>query len=96
MCTFPSEESPNEGTRFFSGGLHVPNFFVGGKRPVGLPDINRGKELKHGAPTSFVSLFDPVTNTPFYSAYKVLPGQAKNIGKHKRPKNTHWKNPPGT
>ena len=74
----------------------MPNFFVGGKRPVGLPDINRGKELKHGAPTSFVSLFDPVTNTPFYSAYKVLPGQAKNIGKHKRPKNTHWKNPPGT
>ena len=84
MCTFPSEESPNEGTRFFSGGLHVLNFFVGGKRPVGLPDINRGKELKHGL--YFVSLFDPVTNTPFYSAYTVYPGRQRTLASIRDPK----------
>ena len=95
MCTFPSEESPNEGTRFFSGGLHVLNFFVGGKRPVGIPDINRGTEIQQGAPPSFVSLFDPTTNTPFYSAYKVLPKQAAKLGTHRRPEQD-WSDPPST
>ena len=77
MCDFPSEELRNEGKRFLWGGPTVPPFFVGDKRPVGLPDIGRGMEIQQGTPPSFVSLFDPVTNTPFYSAYKVLPGQAK-------------------
>ena len=77
MCDFPSEELRNEGKRFLWGGPTVPPFFVGDKRPVGLPDISRGMEIQQGTPPSFVSLFDPVTNTPFYSAYKVLPGQAK-------------------
>ena len=44
----------------------------------------------------FVSLFDPTTNTPFYSAYKVLPEQAEDIGTKPRPKNKKWRNPPGT
>ncbi|CAH3160347.1 unnamed protein product, partial [Pocillopora meandrina] len=93
LCDFPSEESPNEGKRFLWGG--PPPFFVGGKRPVGLPDINRGREIQQGTPPYFVSLFDPTTNTPFYSAYKVLPEQAKDIGKYSRPKNQNWRNPPG-
>ena len=72
MCDFPSEELRNEGKRFPWGGPTVPPFFVGDKRPVGLPDISRGMEIQQGTPPSFVSLFDPVTNTPFYSAYKVF------------------------
>ncbi|XP_027057298.1 nuclease EXOG, mitochondrial-like, partial [Pocillopora damicornis] len=85
-------ESPNKGKRFLWGG--PPPFFVGGKRPVGLPDINRGTEIQQGTPPSFVSLFDPTTNTPFYSAYKVLPAQAARLGTHKRPKQ-NWSDPPG-
>ena len=96
MRDFPSEELRNEGKRFLWGGPTVPPFFVGDKRPVGLPDISRGMEIQQGTPPSFVSLFDPVTNTPFYSAYKVLPGQAKNIGTKPRPKNPKWMDPPGT
>ena len=96
LCDFPLEESPSEGKRFLWGGPTVPPFFVGGKRPVGIPDINRGTEIQQGAPPSFVSLFDPTTNTPFYSAYKVLPVQAKDIDKNSRPRNQKWRNPPGT
>ena len=71
------------------------SFFVGSKPPVGLPDTGRGIDYLIGTPPSFLSRFDPVTNTPFYSAYKVLPGQAADIGNYSRPRVT-WKNPPGT
>ena len=60
-------------------------FFVDDEPPIGLPDTGRGIDYAIGTPPSFVSLFDPDTSTPFYSAYKVLPGQA---GK--------WNDPPGT
>ena len=72
------------------------SFFVDDQPPVGLPYIGRGKDYPIGAPPSFLSLFDPVTNTPFYSAYKVLPGQAANIGTYPRPQNQTWKDPPST
>ena len=68
-----------------------PPFFVGEKRPEGLPDIGRGQEIIHapaaGGPPYFVSLFDPDPNRniPFYSAYKVTPTQAQNIGNNPRP-----------
>ena len=72
------------------------SFFVDDKPPVGLPDIGRGKDYRIGTPPSFLSRFDPVTNTPFYSAYKVLPRQAADIGKYSRPRGVTWKDPPGT
>ena len=72
------------------------SFFVGSKPPVGLPDTGRGIDYPIGTPPSFLSRFDPVTNTPFYSAYKVLPGQAADIGKYSRPRGVTWKDPPGT
>ena len=84
MCDFPSEESPNERKRFLWGGPTVPPFFVGGKRPVGIPEINRGTEIR------FESLFDPTTNTPFYLAYIVLPDEAAKLGTRKRP-DLKWK-----
>lgn len=90
MCDFPSEEPQNEWKRFLWGGPTVPPFFVGGKRPVGLPNINRGTEIRQGTPPYFESLFDPSTNTPFYLAYKVLPGEAAKLGTHKRP-DLKWK-----
>lgn len=72
------------------GRTHCSPFFVGGKRPVGLPNINRGTEIRQGTPPYFESLFDPTTNTPFYLAYKVLPGEAAKLGTHKRP-DLKWK-----
>ena len=91
MCDFPSEEPPNEWKRFLWGGPTVPPFFVGGKRPVGLPDINLGTEIRQGTPPHFKSLFDPTTNTPFfYLAYKVFPDEATKLGTHKRP-DLKWK-----
>ena len=76
----------------------TPPFFAGNMRPVGLPDISRGKEilqmLSPGGLPYFVSLFDPSTNTPFYSAYKVTPDQAKNLGTFSR-LNQKWREPPG-
>ncbi|XP_022782825.1 uncharacterized protein LOC111323681 [Stylophora pistillata] len=91
-----TEETPNGGKRSLGGGL----FFVGGMRPVGLPDINQGKEIQQkrsgdlpNTPPYFVSLFDPTTNTAIYSAYKVTPAQATNLGKFPRP-NANWRNPP--
>ena len=56
MCDFPSEELRNEGKRFLWGGPTVPPFFVGDKRPVGLPDISRGMEIQQGTPPSCFSL----------------------------------------
>ena len=72
------------------------SFFVGNMPPVGLPDTTRGIDYPIGTPPSFLSRFDPVTNTPFYSAYKVLPAQASDIGKYPRPPGVKWKDPPGT
>ncbi|XP_022782829.1 uncharacterized protein LOC111323684 isoform X2 [Stylophora pistillata] len=89
-----TEETPNEGKRFLWGGPAALFFFVGEKRPVGLPDVGRGTEIQQGTEPYFVSLFDPCTNTAFYSAYKVKPTQAKNLGKHSRP-GKGWNNPPG-
>ena len=40
MCDCPSEEPQNESKIFLWGGPTIPPFFEGGKRPVGLPDIN--------------------------------------------------------
>ena len=77
-----------------------PSFFAGNRRPEGLPDILRGKDTPQtlpnlpGTPPYFFSLFDPSTNTPFYSAYKVTPGQARQLGMHSRP-NANWRNPIG-
>ena len=80
----------------FSGAdRSVPPFSVRDKRPVGLPDIDRGTEIQQGTPPYFVSLFDPTTNTPFYSAYKVLPEQAAKLGTHRRLRQ-RWSDPPGT
>lgn len=80
-----------------------PPFFVGNRRPEGLPGINRGKEIQQTLPRDpsgtapyFVSLFDPERNIPFYSAYKVTPQQAPLIGKYKRKDvKAKWRNPPG-
>ena len=78
-----------------------PPFFVGNRPPEGLPDISRGEDTPQTLPTDppdtppyFFSLFDPSTNTPFYSAYKVTPGQASELGKYSRP-NAGWRNPKG-
>ena len=71
-------------------------FFVHDKPPIGLPYTGRGIDYAIGTPPSFVSLFDPDTSTPFYSAYKFLPGQAADIGKYPRPQGVKWNDPPGT
>ena len=85
-------------------GASVPPFFAGKRRPKGLPDIARGREIQQtltgdppGTPPYFVSLFDPDENTPFYSAYKVTPTQASNLGKFSRGaiNTNNWRNPPG-
>ena len=72
------------------------SFFVGNMRPAGLPYTHRGIDRPIGTPATFFSLFDPDTNTPFYSAYKVLPVQAADIGKYPRPSGQKWKDPPST
>ena len=81
----------------------VPPFFAGNRRPEGLPDISGGEEILQTEPptgsTYFVSLFDRVENTPFYSAYKVTPTQAAAFGTAKREQlgpNPTWKDPPST
>lgn len=86
-------------------GAPVPPFFAGNGRPEGLPrTASRGREIQQtlpggapGTPPYFVSLFDPDENTPFYSAYKVTPAQAANLGTFGRGDiNTkNWRNPPG-
>ena len=80
-----------------------PPFFVGNKRPKGLPGISRGKEIQQTLPRDpsgtapyFVSLFDPKRNIPFYSAYKMTPQQAPLIGTYTRKDvKKKWRNPPG-
>lgn len=106
-----SEESPTEWKRLRLSSpwkrTVPPSFFVGNRRPEGLPDISRGKDTPQtlpnppgtppnppGTPPYFFSLFDPSTNTPFYSAYKVTPDQAGKLGMHSRP-NANWRNPIG-
>ena len=67
-------------------------FFAGKKRPKGLPRTDtRGKEIQQKLPNDpakkppyFVSRFDPDENTAFYSAYKVTPEQARDLGKYSR------------
>ena len=67
-------------------------FFAGKKRPKGLPRTDtRGKEIQQKLPNDpakkppyFVSCFDPDENTAFYSAYKVTPEQARDLGKFSR------------
>lgn len=84
----------------------VPPFFVGGRRPEGLPNTGPGgpgveiqqklpKDPVH-SPPYFVTLFDPNRNIPFYSAYKVTAEQAADLGKNTRKSiNTKkWRNPP--
>ena len=77
MCLL-SEESPTERKRALP-----PSFFAGNMPPVGLPDISDGIKIQQTLPPGtepyFVSLFDPSTNTPFYSAYKVTPEQATKL-----------------
>lgn len=83
-----------------------PPFFAGNTRPEGLPGTNRGIEIQQTLPNDlpgtnpcFVSLFDPASNTAFYSAYKVTPQQAADLGKFNRNDiNTRmrsWRDPPG-
>lgn len=70
-------------------GDPASQFFVGKKRPKGLPrTATRGKEIQQKLPNDpaktppyFVSCFDPDDNTAFYSAYKITPEQATNLGK---------------
>lgn len=66
--------------------------------------ILRGREIQQKLPNDrpddppyFFSLFDPSTNTPFYSAYKVTPSQAMGIGANNRNavRNVNWRNPIG-
>ena len=77
------------------------SFFAGNRRPEGLPGTSGGIDIQQkrrndppGTPPYFFSLFDPSTNTPFYSAYKVTPSQAKDLATHHRPK-AKWRNPIG-
>ena len=78
-----------------------PPFFAGNRRPEGLPGIARGEEIQQKLPndpagtTFFISLFDPIANTPFYSAYKVTPSQAVELGTYSRAdlRNVKWRNP---
>lgn len=81
-----------------------PSFFVGNRRPEGLPGISRGQEIHQLLPQDppgthpyFISLFDTDRNIPFYSAYKVTPQQAPFIGKYSRKdvRGRNWRNPPG-
>ena len=78
-----------------------PSFFVGDRRPEGLPyDSNQilTKQNLPGDPPGedpyFVSLFDWNRNIPLYSAYKVTRAQASQIGSSGRP-NEQWRDPPG-
>ena len=100
-----SEESPTEWKRLRLSSAWKravpPSFFAGNRRLEGLPDILRGEDTPQTLPNDppgttpyFFSLFDPSTNTPFYSAYKVTPDQAGKLGMHSRP-NANWRNPIG-
>ena len=69
---------------------------------MGLPGTSQGIEIQQklpgdhsDTPPYFVSLFDPSTNTPFYSAYKVTPVQSKDIGKEGKLSRRKWRDPPG-
>ncbi|KAJ7360383.1 hypothetical protein OS493_017015 [Desmophyllum pertusum] len=78
-------------------------FFAGNWRPEGLPGTNHGIEIQQTLPDDpigtnpcFVSLFDPASNTAFYSAYKVTPQQAAGLGTFGRDDiNKNWRQPPG-
>lgn len=68
--------------------------------PKNLPNSGRGTVLGQrrgvGATVYFVSLFDKTRNIPFYSAYKVTPDQAKDIGTYKRKDGkSNWRTTPG-
>ena len=92
MYDFPSEESPNEGKKFLWDGPTASTFFFEGKRPVGLPDINRGKDIQQGTPPlSFLSSIHPQTllftqPTEFYlsrqSTLARIRGQMQSGGIH--------------
>jgi len=99
------EKSPSKrkNVRRMLWGDSVPPFFAGNKRPTGLPRIaTRGREIQQKLPNDpantppyFVSCFDPDENTAFYSAYKVTPEQAKDLGKFSRNsiKVNSWRTP---
>ena len=75
-----------------------PPFFAGNKKPTGLPGISNGQDtpqtLPPGTKAYYFSLFDPNTNTPFYSAYKVTPDQAVRLGTYSRKDaNGNWRDP---
>ena len=75
-------------------------FFAGGRKPEGLPGISGGIDTlqTHPAntPARYFSLFDPSTNTPFYSAYKVTPDQAVRLGTYSRKDaDGNWRGPIG-
>ena len=81
----------------------VSQFFAGKKRPKGLPrTAKRGKEIPQKLPNDpakkppyFVSYFDPDGNTAFYSAYKITPQQATDLGKFRLNdiNVNNWRNP---
>ena len=87
-------ESPGkwERVRRMFWGDPVAPFFAGNKRPTGLPrTATRGREIPQKLPKDpankppyFVSCFDRDENTAFYSAYKVTPEQATDLGKFTR------------
>ena len=84
-------------------GDRVSPFFAGNKRPTGLSRIaTRGREIQQKLPNDpakkppyFVSCFDLDENTAFYSAYKVTPEQATDLGKFSMNdiKVYNWRNP---
>lgn len=80
----------------------APPFFVGGKRPEGLPrsGLDSVIEIEQrypdiGSKIYFVTLFDKERNIPLYSAYKVTADEAKGIGRSgvSRKNKTDWRNP---
>jgi len=85
------EKSPRKWKRVrrMLWGDRVSPFFAGNKRPTGLSRIaTSGREIQQKLPSDpakkppyFVSCFDLDENTAFYSAYKVTPEQAKDLGK---------------
>lgn len=84
-------------------------FLAGKKRPKGLPDSSgkRAQDILQTEPQTksspyFFSLFDTDENTPFYSAYKVIPRDSAKLGKFGRDdlkidnKPPKWRDPTGT
>lgn len=80
----------------------APPFFVGGKRPEGLPrsGLDSVIEIEQrypdiGSKIYFVTLFDKERNIPLYSAYKVTADEAKGIGRSgvSRKDKKRWRNP---